>query len=96
MVVQEMMILVQGWSGAGVGVGMLRGTGFPYLVSKFLGFLVSKPRSFNVSMTPYYQKSISCFLEDGDPKTKIFMKILNASSTCFDPAFPTIFKLWIF
>ena len=43
-----------GWSGAGVGVAMLRGRGvLGFLVSKFLGFLVSKFLGFNVSMIPY-------------------------------------------
>ena len=53
-----------------------------FLVSKFLGFkvpwfqsfLVSWAQSFKVSMIPYYQKSISCVLEDIDSIFKISKK----------------------
>ena len=61
------------WSGAGVGVGMLRGRMIPLIekrdskVSWFLGFKVSWFQSFKFSMIPYYQHSISGFLEDMDP-----------------------------
>ena len=55
-----------------------------FLVSSFVRFLVSEFQSFEDSknhlmflgkrLIPYYQNSISCFLEDIDPVFKIFKK----------------------
>ena len=73
------------WSGAGVGIGMLRGRGW-FLVSWCLGFLVSWFRSFLVSKflgfkaSKIYKIICSCFLEDTDPISKIFKILLNGSS----------------
>ena len=66
---------------------MLRGRGgflvswfLSLLVSKLLGFLVSK---FQMSMIPYYPNSISCFLEDIDPIFKMFKNCLDGSPGSF-------------
>ena len=158
----------RGWSGAGVGVGMVRGKGeflvywflgflvswllvawfrrfwflcnlfswclgfFVFVVSWLLGFLVSmilgvvvpKFFSFLVSkclgfrnsrllgleaskiqkitqsawktLVPYYQTTISCYLVDIDPISKIFKHLLNGSggiSRC--PSFPTFSRIRI-
>ena len=59
--------LVQGWSGARVRVGMLRGKGSWFLG---LGFKISK----------ITRLQFSCFLEDIEPISKIFKNILDGSS----------------
>ena len=61
-------------TGAGVGVGMLSGTGISFIENRtdllFLGFLVSKLQRFTKAfhvfwkkLLPYYQIPISCFFE---------------------------------
>ena len=74
------------WSGAGVGVGMLRG--IPLLENKkgFLvfgfGFLVSKNvLCFQNIFVTYYQMSISCFLIDMKYISKILEILLDGSSS---------------
>ena len=57
-----------------------------FKVSRFLGvwfpgFLVSKFQSFKVPKI--YQMSISCFLEDIDPVSKVPKNLLNGSSGMF-------------
>ena len=52
-----------------------------FLVSQLLCFLVSKfqvseIQNVKVSMIPYYQMSISCFLEDIDSISKIFKSFI--------------------
>ena len=84
-------------AGAGVGVGMLRGRGDP-VVSTLLGFLISwfskfqrfrdsKFQRFDVSMIPYYQNAIACFLEDIDLILKLFRKYISYFLEDIDPIF---------
>ena len=51
-----------------------------FLVSKLRGFKVAWFLGFDVLMFPYYQNSISCFLEDIDPVSKIFKNLLDGYS----------------
>ena len=68
-----------------------------FLVSKFLGLLVSKFQSSKDSMIPYYQTSISCFLENIDPISKIFKQYLDGYSCFFGhPSFPIFFNRFDF
>ena len=76
-------------AGAGVGVGMLRGAGdSPHLkietfkVSWFLGFLVSWFFVSGFLDSKIYQISISCFLEDICPISKL-IEILSTGSSSF-------------
>ena len=52
-----------------------------FLVPKFIGFKVSGFLGFKVSKI--YQISISCFLIDVGPISKVFKILLYASSGCF-------------
>ena len=54
-------------------------------VSKFLGFKASWLQSLlvlgsKVSMIPYVQSKMSCFLDDLDPTSKLFKNFQNGSS----------------
>ena len=61
-----------------------------FKVSEFQNFKMPKFQSFKVSMIPFYQNPISCFLEDIDPTSKIFKNLLNGSpGFCDPPSFPT-------
>ena len=74
-----------------------------FLVSKFLGFKVSWFQSclvywlqgFQVSMIPYYQNAISCFLEDIDPISEFFKNLLNRSSGFIGTRFPKMFNMCV-
>ena len=71
-----------------------------FLVSWFLGFkvfwfqsfLVSKFLGFKVSLIPYYHNSISRFLEDIDPESKMFKNLLDRSSGFFGSVYSNISK----
>ena len=92
---------------SGVGVSMLRGEGIPliendkfqsFLVSWFQSCKVSKIRKFNNGFMfwgtiaiPYYQISISCLLEDIDPKFKI-SRIFKTYVQAFSARVVFIFK----
>ena len=85
------------WSGAGVGVGMLRGKGvLSFLGSKFLGFLFLKFHGpdfrllgtkvvwfIGLKVSKIYQISISCFQEGIDLVSKISEILLDGSSGLF-------------
>ena len=73
--------------GAGVGVGMLRVGGVPFIETSLFFqsvlvswvcfvFWVSKFQSSEVSMNPDYQNAISIFLEDLDPIFKSLKSVL--------------------
>ena len=66
-----------------------------FLVSKFLGVLVLKFLRFKVSMSPYYQKSISCSLEDIDPIFTMFKeRLCRRILTIFRcPSVPKLIKV---
>ena len=84
----------RGWSGAGVGISMLRGAvdsltwKYWFLDFWFLGFKVSWFRSSKDPTLP----TISYFLEDNDPISKIFEKFQDGSS-CFVGEFPKLQKM---
>ena len=76
--------------------------GFLYLeINKLIAFKNSKSQSrrdsetFNIywnPLFPYYQMSISCFLEDIDPIFKISKNLLDGSSEIVGLVFSNIFK----
>ena len=70
---------------------------FGFLVSEFLGSLVSKiPKSFIFQKTsvPYQQFCFSCFLIDIAPISKILNVFYTDLHHCSAPVFSTIVKLW--
>ena len=68
---------------------------FGFLVSWFQSFLESKFQRVEDSMIPYYQNSISCFLEDIDLRSKMIEIVLNGSSEFCGTVFSTFPKLCI-
>ena len=89
---------IQTRSGAGAGVGMLRGTGVlgvlvsGFLVFWFLGFKVSWFLGSKVSNI--YQVSIPSFLEDIDPISRTFKNLYKADRQILSvTVFSTIFKV---
>ena len=96
---------VGGRGEGGKGVGKFLSLNIKKKNLKFQSFKVSKFQSYRDSknkfnvfgriLIPYYQISISRFLEDTDAIFKIFRRILDGSSRCFWPRLFQFFKVSI-